>query len=138
MKHLLLTTIAAVMLVGCGESQSPAKAPDISIHGADHCTKHQSRQTALGGWHGCGGEGGGTHSFAQFYRLVSHGAHDTTSPGTKTVSCENSWHERGICLTNRLGCVNSGSCGKFSPEQIIREHGSENKLPTAQPLLGGP
>ena len=34
MKHLLLTTIAAVMLVGCGESQSPAKAPDISIHGA--------------------------------------------------------------------------------------------------------
>jgi len=36
MKHLLLTTIAAVVLVGCGESQSPepptAKAPDISIH----------------------------------------------------------------------------------------------------------
>ena len=36
MKHLLLTTIAAVLLVGCGESQSPepptAKAPDISIH----------------------------------------------------------------------------------------------------------
>ena len=38
MKHLLLTTIAAVVLVGCGESQSPepptAKAPDISIHKA--------------------------------------------------------------------------------------------------------
>ena len=56
MKHLLLTTIAAVVLVGCGESQqtvpSPeakpvepvaeaakpkpptAKAPDIDIHGA--------------------------------------------------------------------------------------------------------
>ena len=46
MKHLLLTTIAAVLLVGCGESQesSPpveakpepttAKAPDISIHEA--------------------------------------------------------------------------------------------------------
>jgi ankyrin repeat protein len=38
MKHLLLTTIAAVLLVGCGESQPPepptAKAPDISIHGA--------------------------------------------------------------------------------------------------------
>ena len=38
MKHLLLTTIAAVVLVGCGESQSPepptAKAPDISIHEA--------------------------------------------------------------------------------------------------------
>ena len=35
---LLLTTIAAVVLVGCGESQSPeppkAKAPDISIHDA--------------------------------------------------------------------------------------------------------
>jgi ankyrin repeat protein len=30
MKHLLLTTIAAVLLVGCGES----KAPDISIHDA--------------------------------------------------------------------------------------------------------
>jgi len=38
MKHLLLTTIAALLLVGCGESQSPepptAKAPDISIHDA--------------------------------------------------------------------------------------------------------
>ena len=38
MKHLLLTTIAAVVLVGCGEAQSPepptAKAPDISIHDA--------------------------------------------------------------------------------------------------------
>ena len=38
MKHILLTTIAAVVLVGCGESQSPepttAKAPAISIHDA--------------------------------------------------------------------------------------------------------
>jgi len=38
MKHLLLTTIAAVVLVGCGESQPPepptAKAPAISIHEA--------------------------------------------------------------------------------------------------------
>jgi cytohesin len=38
MKHLLLTTIAAVVLVGCGESQPPeppkAKASDISIHDA--------------------------------------------------------------------------------------------------------
>ena len=46
MKHLLLTTIAAVVLVGCGESQQAApssetkpepttvKAPDISIHDA--------------------------------------------------------------------------------------------------------
>ena len=35
MKHLLLTTIAAVLVVGCGESQQPepstAKAPRISI-----------------------------------------------------------------------------------------------------------
>jgi hypothetical protein len=34
MKHLLLTTIAAVVLVGCGESQPTAKAPDISIYNA--------------------------------------------------------------------------------------------------------
>ena len=46
MKHLLLTTIAAVVLVGCGESQQAvppaeakpepptAKAPDIPIHKA--------------------------------------------------------------------------------------------------------
>jgi cytohesin len=33
MKHLLLTTIAAVVLVGCGESQSP-EPPDIPIHQA--------------------------------------------------------------------------------------------------------
>ena len=31
MKHLLLTTIAAVLVVGCGESP-----PDISIHEAAH------------------------------------------------------------------------------------------------------
>ena len=42
MKHLLLTTIATVVLVGCGESQQSApapepptaKAPDIPIHDA--------------------------------------------------------------------------------------------------------
>ena len=34
MKHLLLTTIAAVVLVGCSESQSITKAPDISIQNA--------------------------------------------------------------------------------------------------------
>jgi len=33
MKHLLLTTIAAVLLVGCGESQPP-EPPDISLHKA--------------------------------------------------------------------------------------------------------
>ena len=40
MKHFLLTTIAAVLLVGCGESPLPetkqrpqtAEAPDISVH----------------------------------------------------------------------------------------------------------
>jgi ankyrin repeat protein len=36
MKHLLITTIAAVLLVGCATTQSPklptVKAPDISIH----------------------------------------------------------------------------------------------------------
>ena len=31
---LLPTTISAVLVVGCGESQSTAKAPDISIHDA--------------------------------------------------------------------------------------------------------
>ena len=35
MKHLLLTTIAAVVLVGCATTRSPepptAKAPDLSI-----------------------------------------------------------------------------------------------------------
>ena len=38
MKYLLLTTIAAVLLVGCCTTQSPepptAKAPAISIHKA--------------------------------------------------------------------------------------------------------
>ena len=38
MKHLLITTIAAVVLVGCATTQSPepttTKAPDISIHEA--------------------------------------------------------------------------------------------------------
>ena len=35
MKHLLLTAIAAVVLVGCGESQqSTPIPPDISIHEA--------------------------------------------------------------------------------------------------------
>ena len=38
MKHLLLTTIAAVVLVGCATTQQPepttAKAPDISIYNA--------------------------------------------------------------------------------------------------------
>ena len=29
MKHLLLTTIAAVVLVGCGESQQPAPQPIV-------------------------------------------------------------------------------------------------------------
>ena len=36
MKHLLLTTIASVVLLGCGKSQPPkpttTKAPDITIH----------------------------------------------------------------------------------------------------------
>ena len=31
MKHLLLTTIAAVVLVGCGESQQSAPAPEVKL-----------------------------------------------------------------------------------------------------------
>ena len=38
MKHILITTIAAVLVVGCATTQQPepptAKAPDISIHDA--------------------------------------------------------------------------------------------------------
>jgi len=34
MKHLLLTTIAAVLVVGCGESQQSAPSPEVSIHTA--------------------------------------------------------------------------------------------------------
>ena len=38
MKHILITTIAAVVLVGCATTHQPeaptAKAPDISIHDA--------------------------------------------------------------------------------------------------------
>ncbi|MDE2643131.1 MAG: ankyrin repeat domain-containing protein, partial [Verrucomicrobiota bacterium] len=38
MKHILITTIAAVVLVGCATTQPPepptAKAPEISIHKA--------------------------------------------------------------------------------------------------------
>ena len=34
MKHLLLTTIAAVVLVGCGKAQPTTKAPDILIYDA--------------------------------------------------------------------------------------------------------
>ena len=69
MKHLLLTTIAAVVLVGCGESQQSlpivetkpvdsvveaekakpptAKAPDILIIDSTKAGKHRSRQTIL-------------------------------------------------------------------------------------------
>ncbi len=34
MKHLLLTTIAAVVLVGCGESQQSAPAPEAELREA--------------------------------------------------------------------------------------------------------
>ena len=34
MKHLLLATIAAVLVVGCGESQQSIPSPGISIHKA--------------------------------------------------------------------------------------------------------
>jgi len=70
MKHLLITTIAAVLLVGCATTQSPAppsaKAPDISIYfaaglgnieavnqylaaGADVNAKDSAGETALHG-----------------------------------------------------------------------------------------
>ena len=123
-------------LAGRHQQKRGAQVSGAAGFTGEQTLRSRGQQRPVPGQIGC--FGGGAHSFAQFYWLVSHGANDTTSPGTKTVSCENSWHERGICLTNRLGCVDSGSCGRFSPEQIIREHGSENKLPTAQPLLGGP
>jgi uncharacterized protein YcfL len=55
MKHLLLATIAAVLLVGCGESQSPepptAKAPYISIHeGAQAGNIEAVKQHLLMAW----------------------------------------------------------------------------------------
>ena len=64
MKHILITTIAAVLVVGCGESQPPkpptAKAPDIDIHEAamygniEAVKKHLAAGTDVnandGGW----------------------------------------------------------------------------------------
>ena len=64
MKHILITTIAALVLVGCGESQPPesptVKAPDISIHEAvgtgniEAVKKHLAAGTDVnandGGW----------------------------------------------------------------------------------------
>jgi len=47
MKHLLLTTIAAVVLVGCGESQPTVKAPDTSIHYAARFGKTEYLQQHL-------------------------------------------------------------------------------------------
>ena len=34
MKHILITTIAAVVLVGCGESQQSAPAPETKLRSA--------------------------------------------------------------------------------------------------------
>jgi ankyrin repeat protein len=55
MKHLLLTTIAAVLVVGCGESQLPetkqrpqtAKAPAVSIHGAARTGNIEAAKEAI-------------------------------------------------------------------------------------------
>ena len=47
MKHLLLTTIAAVLFVGCGESQPTVKAPDTSIHYAARFGKTEYLQQHL-------------------------------------------------------------------------------------------
>jgi predicted component of type VI protein secretion system len=53
MKHLLLTTTAAVLLTGCGESQSPetptAKAPDIDIHEAVETGNIEAVKQAIAG-----------------------------------------------------------------------------------------
>ena len=62
MKHLLLTTIAAVLLVGCGESQPPeppkVKAPKRSIHTAaeigdiETVKQHLTAGTEVNAWLG--------------------------------------------------------------------------------------
>ena len=101
MKHLLLTTIAAVVLVGCGESQQSApapeakpepptaKAPDISIHkaakagdieavkkhladGADVNAKNRSGATALHSTPLCEAAGGGHKEVVEL--LIAKGA----------------------------------------------------------------
>jgi len=46
MKHLLLTTIAAVVLVGCGESQQP-EPPSIKVSGANRKLAEWFKMTRL-------------------------------------------------------------------------------------------
>ena len=77
MKHLLLTTIAAVLVVGCGESQSPepttAKAPDISIHDASRYGNIEAVKQHLDAGVDVNAKGPGTYGRTALYWASSRG-----------------------------------------------------------------
>ena len=73
MKHLLLTTIAAVVLVGCG---GPSKPPDISIHAAARQGKIEAIKQHLT-------DGVGVNAKSEMGRTTLHSA---TREGHKEVT----------------------------------------------------